>query len=118
MCRDAEQERLHVLLTLSDAVRHRPHRPRGQVADYLSIPHHHERREGLRRIAHLAGSLPAVHLLAECLAGVDVARLESPDLDAIDRSAARLAAHDHHRLGDVEPERLVEAERAHVEAVL
>jgi hypothetical protein len=56
--------------------------------------------------------------LAERSALIDVVLRHGPNLDSFDRPAARLAHRHGRRLLDVKAERLVQAERAHVERVL
>ena len=103
---------------LGDAVVHRPEGHARGVRGDAAVAHAQRRGDICRRVAQLARPGEAVHALAERTALLEVVLRQRPDLDPVDRRAARLARRDGHRLLDVEAERLVEAERAHVECVL
>ena len=77
-----------------------------------------ERRERLDRVAKLVCALEAMDLLAQRLAFVEVALLQRSRVHALGGATSRLPADHHSGLLHVEPERLVERERAHVERVL
>jgi hypothetical protein len=72
----------------------------------------------MNRVAELARPRKPVHALAERTAFLEVVLRERPNLDPVDRRTPRLAAGDRHGLLDIEAQRLVQAERAHVESVL
>ena len=118
--RRAEQQRLHVLVGLGDAVRHRPEVDSRGIGDDASVAQRDERRERPLR------TRPAARPCARSRApSCRAPRIRRGRLRSAGRTSTPSAGAPRgspcitmHGAFDVEAERRVERERAHVEAVL